>query len=541
MNDQLLQRIKRCPSLPSLPTIAVQVLDLTQEPNINLPELAVVIANDPAMSGKVLKTANSSFYGRTKPATTINQALIVLGLQSVRTLVLGFSLVNNLKESGGGDGGRGAADGFDHMAYWRRSIYAATAARCIAGRVGLGRQAEEVFLAALLMDVGQLVLDKAVGPAYGPACAAAGSHDALSAAEQAAVGGTHAEVGGVIAALWKLPPTLAVPMARHHDSPSAVAAIPDEDARRLTQLVALAGRCADVFVDADPAAAMADVRRRAADVLGADVLAPADPPPADGYSPEGADAEADGPVRDGVDVLLAEIAAQTKEAASLFEINLGAGDDPDGILRQANDQLVEITLQSQLQATELRHQNDELQKAATTDALTGLANRARFDAFLAERFAAARAAGQPLSLLLMDVDRFKLVNDRHGHPAGDAVLRSLGKLLRTAARDQDLAARYGGEELCLVLAGTGKKAAAAIADVVRRAVAARPVKAATAGGVDLSVTVSIGVAVFDPAGPLRDAGHLVKAADLAVYAAKHSGRNCVRVFTLPPTAAAKAA
>ena len=490
------------------------------------------------MSGKVLKTANSSFYGRTKPATTINQALVVLGLQSVRTLVLGFSLVNNLKE--GGD--KAAAGGFDHMAYWRRSIYAATAARALAVRAGMERQAEEVFLAALLMDVGQLVLDKAVGPAYGQACAAAPSHEALSAAEAAAVGGTHAEAGGVLAALWKLPPTLAVTMARHHDSASSVAAIPDEGQRRLTRLVGLAGRCADVFVDPDPAAAIADVRRRAADVLGPDVLNPvlaAASPSAE--TEGGAVAEMTGEIEDGVDVLLREIAAQTREAASLFEINLGAGDDPDDILRRANDQLVEITLQSQMQATELRQQNDELQRAATTDALTGLANRARFDVFLTERFAAAAAGGQPLSLLLMDVDKFKLVNDRHGHPAGDDVLRSLGKLLRAAARDQDLAARYGGEELCLVLTGTGKSTAAAIADAVRRAVSARPVRATAAGGIDLPITVSVGVAVFDPGGPLRGPGHLVRAADLAVYAAKHAGRNCVRVFNLPPAAGVRAA
>jgi diguanylate cyclase (GGDEF)-like protein len=103
-------------------------------------------------------------------------------------------------------------------------------------------------------------------------------------------------------------------------------------------------------------------------------------------------------------------------------------------------------------------------------------------------------------------------------------------LLNSVARPQDLAARYGGEELCLVLPGTPKALAATIAESVRRAIAARPVALPSAA---LSITVSIGVATFEPSGPFKEVAHLLKAADLAVYAAKKSGRNCVRVFTLP--------
>ena len=114
-------------------------------------------------------------------------------------------------------------------------------------------------------------------------------------------------------------------------------------------------------------------------------------------------------------------------------------------------------------------------------------------------------------------------------------MRVIGKLLKTAARPSDLAARYGGEEMCLVLPGTNRPVAAAIAESVRRAVAGTPVNI---GKTPLKITASIGVATYEPGALFKEAAHLLKAADLAVYAAKKAGRNCVRVFSFPATKAA---
>ena len=90
MKEQLVNRIKQCPTLPSLPAIAMQVLDLTQRSEVDIPEIARVISKDAALSGKILRTVNSSFYGRSQSISTISHALVILGLQSVKTLVLGF-------------------------------------------------------------------------------------------------------------------------------------------------------------------------------------------------------------------------------------------------------------------------------------------------------------------------------------------------------------------------------------------------------------------------------------------------------------------
>jgi diguanylate cyclase (GGDEF)-like protein len=312
----------------------------------------------------------------------------------------------------------------------------------------------------------------------------------------------HAQVSGILAEQWKLPPLLAVPIAHHHDPDS----IKDATLRKLTEVVWIAARCADVFVDDQPAAAITDVRKAMKERH--DI------------------AEAD------CDLILADIGKRTKEAAGLFEINIGSSSgDYEAILKKANEALIEITLQSQQQATQLQQQNQQLKQEAQTDGLTKLANRARFEQFSAEAFDLTVRLSQPFALLMIDLDKFKSINDTYGHPAGDAVLRYLGRLLKSAARPQDLAARYGGEEMCLCLPNTTKAVAAQIAETIRAALASRPV---TQDGATIPVTASIGVAAYEPPSPLKQLPQLIKAADLALYNAKHGGRNCVKVFSLKP-------
>lgn len=498
MNEVLIERIRRCPSLPSLPAIAVQVLQLVQSNDVDIPEIARVITRDPALSSKILKTVNSSFYGRPQPVSTVSHALVILGLQSVKTLVLGFSLVSNL--SGRKKPGR-AGRGFDHMRYWRRSVYAATAAKIVGSRAKVVSH-EELFLATLLSDIGQLVLDQVLGEEYGALCDGARGHDEVTERERSRLGLTHAEAGGVLAESWKLPPLLSQPLAGHH-SPESVE---DPSLRRMAELVRLCGQCADVFVDQQAGDAIAAVRQRARQLLQLD------------------DAQTDD--------LLAEVGTKTREVANLFEINLGSTKDYEEILKKANETLVELTLRSQMQAQSLAAQNEQLKAAAYTDALTGLGNRQRFDSTLAEHVASAQTAGAPLSLVLLDLDHFKQVNDRYGHPAGDAVLREVARLVKAAARTQDVACRYGGEELALVLPGTTRTTASAIAETLRRAIASRPVPI----GPDqmLPVSASLGVATMEPGGPIHTAAQLIKAADVALYSAKKAGRNCVKVLALPP-------
>ncbi len=138
------------------------------------------------------------------------------------------------------------------------------------------------------------------------------------------------------------------------------------------------------------------------------------------------------------DQLLQEISLKTKEVIPLFEINIGGVTNYEAILKKANEALVELTLESQMQNTKLQQQNQVLHHKATTDGLTGLSNRAMFDDTLKEKFAATKAGGGPLTLLMMDMDKFKSINDKFGHQAGETVLSTVAKILKAAARSKDL-------------------------------------------------------------------------------------------------------
>jgi two-component system, cell cycle response regulator len=164
----------------------------------------------------------------------------------------------------------------------------------------------------------------------------------------------------------------------------------------------------------------------------------------------------------------------------------------------------------------------DLAALARVDPLTGLANRRAFDEALAAAVARARRAAAPLSVVALDVDHFKRVNDQHGHAAGDAVLRELAARARAALREGDLLARVGGEELLALLPGEPLEGAAEAAERLRAAVAAAPF---AAGPVALPVTVSAGCAALEAGDP--DGGALLARADARLYEAKISGRNRV--------------
>lgn len=164
----------------------------------------------------------------------------------------------------------------------------------------------------------------------------------------------------------------------------------------------------------------------------------------------------------------------------------------------------------------------ELSSQAETDSLTGIANRRIFDERLDEEIDRARRHKTHLALVLADLDDFKQVNDRHGHQAGDEVLRAAAEVFGGSLRELDLAARFGGEEFALILPGTTRAGARLVAEQVREALARVLVHAAD--GKPVRVTASFGVAEF-PACNGIDA--LVAAADAALYSAKRAGKNRV--------------
>jgi len=185
--------------------------------------------------------------------------------------------------------------------------------------------------------------------------------------------------------------------------------------------------------------------------------------------------------------------------------------------------------------TVLQESNAQLLMQNGQDALTGIANRRRFDAALEQESGRLARVGMPLALLMIDVDHFKTYNDNYGHPAGDECLRRIAQLLqRHARRPGDLVARYGGEEFAILLPNTDLAGARRLAEDVRAALISimMPHQGNPAG----IVTVSIGLHAIAAGDKLHGAGWLVECADQALYAAKAAGRN--RVHDVRPAEAA---
>ncbi len=169
-------------------------------------------------------------------------------------------------------------------------------------------------------------------------------------------------------------------------------------------------------------------------------------------------------------------------------------------------------------------QRVRLRAMATTDAMTGLDNYRSFRLRLADEVRRAYRYGHTLSLILLDIDHFKKVNDTHGHPAGDSLLKQVGTILRRSLRGIDVAARYGGEEMAIICPETGAEDACTLAERIRATVEAN--RFLLSEGTEVRITVSLGVATL-PTHAAGDAA-LIEQADKALYAAKTGGRNTVR-------------
>src|ERR1700730_7236931 len=193
-------------------------------------------------------------------------------------------------------------------------------------------------------------------------------------------------------------------------------------------------------------------------------------------------------------------------------------------MRDTNKALENRLALSKTEISSLQHSLEAIRAESLTDPLTGLGNRKYFDRSIEMAVQNAIANGEPLSLLMFDIDHFKSFNDSYGHLTGDQVLRLVGMSLKQTIKGQDITARYGGEEFAVVLPNTALRQALTVADHIRRAVMSKELKKKSTGEILGRVTISVGVSMLKPG---DDADSLIERADACLYAAKRAGRNRV--------------
>jgi diguanylate cyclase (GGDEF)-like protein len=470
-------KLKSSRTLPSIPAVVLEVLDLCQSDDVGIAQVGKVIVRDPALTAKVLKVANSPWYGVRSQITTLERAITILGINATLSLALSFSLVRNLRKA--------SASAFDHQSYWKHSIITAAASQEI-GRWAKTASQNELFLGGLLQNIGMLVLNEAIPESYGRLVnSAKDDHSLLVELERNAFGSDHAEVGAWQLERWNFPAKLQVAAASSHN-------VGEEKSELATfcKCISLAGYVADIWIKGNAAGATALASEKSAEYF---------------------------EMSSGLfQKILDSVAHALPEVTANLDVNIGNEDHIAGILDQARAALVELSLQASRTVR-------EIQIKAQYDNLTSLVNRAYLDDILPRQFMAAREAGTSLSVLFIDIDNFKGINDAHGHRAGDNVLIAVGQLLAKCTRGADIVARYGGDEFLILLVGANEKIAYEISKRILNTVQAELHR--IEDGVRILVSISIGCATMSANSPFAMVEDLVETADRCLYAAKRGGRN----------------
>lgn len=504
------KRIWSSSQLPTLPGVAVKLLELTKDPETEIRQVIDVISADPAISAKILKSANSSFFGLACEVRTIDRAVPLLGTTVATSLALSFSLNDDAMS-------RGPVAGY-YQAYWQQSIVQACAAELLGCRQNKAL-AGEFFLCGLLLDLGRLAMLKTIARQYLEVLDSDAAKQApLTECETKTLGFNHVDIGAKLMANWKLPQLMVQAAELHHAPLERFGELTDQPHYQLVAAMAAAAAVGDYVCTPLKGQALDRLRH---------------------LTSEHCELSSD-----DLDDFLKEVDERIKQAGDLFKVDMTELGSPADLMVEANEQLAQLALREHLASTQavvrqqtveaemraLESKNIELQQQALHDPLTKLYNRHFFDATLEKEYNRCIRTAMPVGIIFADVDHFKRLNDTYGHQAGDAVLQRIATLFNETVRNSDTVGRFGGEEFVVLVSQPSEKGLEKLADRIRERVAAEEFQF---NGETILVTISLGAAVMIPGrnaqGTQKD---LVAAADACLYESKQAGRNRVTVRSL---------
>ncbi|MBI5577045.1 MAG: diguanylate cyclase [Deltaproteobacteria bacterium] len=490
--------IKENVKLFSPPAIAVRILDAVKKEEGSFRELSGIIEADPALSARVLKIANSSFYALPYKVDSIDKALQIVGIETLKNTALSFVITGKMKGHEEGS--------FDFDFFWKRSITAAVGADLIASLIN--RKTDETFVTALLQDIGIVIMYFGRSNEYLRVLdEKKSSGRPIEIVEKEIFGFDHQELGSEALKEWGLSENIYMPIRYHHFDGAA-----PEDFSVQADILLLSDWVSSVYHGSKSTEKLRSIR----EILGRKY----------------------GKSSDEVDALVDSAAEGTIEILSSFEIDPGEMKPFSQIMQEANEELSRMNLSyeqlvvelkqaketAEKLANELKDANDKLREMAFRDGLTNLYNRRYFQELMELELDRSNRYKRQFSFIMFDIDHFKKVNDTFGHSAGDAVIREIASLANRMTRDTDMVARYGGEEFAVILPETDMRGALVLAERLRIAIEKLEVPW---DGSALRATVSLGVTTCTPESGINDTAIIIDAADKALYNSKAAGRNKV--------------
>jgi len=608
-----LNELKAADRLPSPSGTALAIMQLVQQSDATVQQVSQLVKVDPALSGRILRFANSAAFGARRPIADIQTAVMMMGMQTVRNFALSLSLI--------GSNSKGHCPEFDYEAYWSRSLAMSVSIAAITAREVTVVPAES-FTLGLLSDIGGLALATAWSEIYGE-CLGMAEGKQLLALERERFAIDHNALSLMLLADWGFPTVFLDALKLSFEMKVAGLTRIDQFARQLILARLIGNYCvadeahramllpyltaeADLHALDEPALlafidetielwhewgklidVKTDVRQplkavdtSESDLLGLNLLlVDDDPMMLARLSKQLAAAGNQVAVcRNGESALkyviehkpqlvitdwrmkpmdglaLCKALRASVFGKNIYLIMLTSTEDEDALV-EAFDAGIDdyvtkpislrvllarlragqriITLQNELEkesrdiqryTAELAAANRRLKSMANTDVLTGLPNRRYALNRLEQEAATALRSNQPLSVLMLDLDYFKSVNDTLGHDVGDQVLIHAANLMRTTARTNDITCRLGGEEFLIIAPNTDGSTALLLAERIRNSIERNQPKGLA---LRYPVTVSIGVAGAMGAKPSWK--ELMKRADDALYLVKQGNRNGVRL------------